>query len=745
MKQNQAENQNTKASKKRRPRKIITAFLTLMLCMALPLSSAQAQLEPERYTRVEIKAEKEQVTAGETITVATTIYLESDWHVYWLNPGDSGLPVIINWKKPEGFEFSDIMWPTPDKISYEILANYGYYNEVTLLQTLEVPENFAGGEVRLDATIDMLVCNDICIPESSNITLTLNADSPIYITSDARINEAKEKLPTQIDGDLNNAFTFTEVEINGEKTLRLQLRKQDLPADITEQLSNVEFFPENLGIISHISEPSVKSEDDQIIIEHKRGDQPLPEMIQGLLVIKSKIKGSNIGYQVKIKNNIDESQTSPDENTAPTEQNSGTETMKDTSIEPDVTWISALYLAFFGGILLNLMPCVFPVLSIKALSLIKLDATKQKQARIQGVAYAAGVILSFIAIGGLLVLLRNAGNAIGWGFQLQNPMVIAVLAYLLFAIGLNLIGFFELGTRISNIGGRFANSNSVNGSFFTGVLATIVATPCTAPFMGAAMGFAITQSATVSLSVFALLGFGMAAPYLLLSFIPAFRRALPKPGPWMEVFKQFLAFPMFASSIWLIWVLNNQAGPTALITFLLGLLSITFAVWLTHHSKNNSKNIILKMMIIIFALVIPLATVTMFHTKPEVENKTASKDLFYEIFTQEKLAAALQTNQPVFVELTADWCITCKFNHSVAINIESTKTIIEDKNIIFLQGDWTNKNEEITEYLASFKRNGVPLYVYYAKPDPETMRRPPPEVLPQILTIGTLQKTLHKG
>lgn len=713
------------------------ALIGLFLCFSYAPFTSYAQ-EPDRYTAVEVTPQKNKIHAGETFTIATTIKMEPHWHVYWLNPGDSGLPVIIEWDAPEGFEFSDIKWPVPDKISYEILANYGYYDTVTLLQDVTVPTDFDEKKTSLSARIDMLVCNDICIPESSDAELTFNDPLLGDIDNTALIETINRNLPATVNG----AFTFEETQKNSEKHLRLNLDISSLPENINKDRDLLEFFPHNLGIISHIAEPEIVEKGNDLIITHKRGDQPLPDTLSGLLVIKSETKGENKGYEIKLTHKTGEAAGRENPETAQSILIADTQN----TAKEDVTWIGAIILAFLGGMVLNLMPCVFPVLSIKALKLIKIDPKKENEAKKQAWAYAAGVVISFMIVGGILIALRSAGNAIGWGFQLQNPVIIAILAYLLFTIGLNLIGFFEFSSRLTNVGGKLTNPESTRGSFFTGVLATIVATPCTAPFMATAIGFAITQNAIISMSIFMSLGMGMAFPFLILSLNPKLRSAMPKPGPWMETFKQFLAFPMFASAIWLIWVLNNQTGATGLLTVLLGMLSITFAVWLAHLArKTENPNKAIMAATIIFVL-LPFVNLPFFQTIPKTLNTESAKaqEKFYKPFSEETLAQALATDKPVFVELTADWCITCKFNHAVAINVDSTKQLMKEKNIIFLQGDWTNKNAEISEYLLKFKRNGVPLYVYYPAPDAVTQKRPPPKLLPQILTTTTLQNTLKE-
>jgi len=692
-------------------------------------------LEPERYTNVSVIAEHSAVKPGDQITIATTIKLAPHWHVYWSNPGDSGLPVKLNWTLPEGFEISNIKWPIPDKISYDILVNYGYYNEVTLLQTLSVPDMLKEGSIDLSLTADMLVCNEICIPETSNVDLQLNDPNNLDHDMSEFVKAAETKLPTPIKGQ----FHYSEAS----EILYLSFMPEDRTVLHDATIENADFFPYDWGIINHATEPEVSIESDTVHIKMERGDQPLEDLNQlsGLLVFKGAI-GENKGYAVAVKHSEKAITTSPVVNKGNMGTVGDAEPQQQNTSQPqneNVTLFTALYLALFGGMILNLMPCVFPVLSMKALSLVKMKDKENAAARMHGVAYTLGVVISFLLIGGTLIILKEAGAAIGWGFQLQNPLIVAILAYLLFAVGLNLMGFFEFGSRFANVGSKLTQGGSLSSSFFTGTLATIVATPCTAPFMGVAMGFAITQPAAISLLVFATLGFGLALPYLLLAFVPAARHLLPKPGSWMNTFKQLLAFPMFASAIWLVWVLSQQAGAQAVLLALLGLLAISFSVWLSHLNSMGIAKAIGKIAIIVSLILMSLTLSELSELKTDARAHTYS---FGSEYSKDALSALLKGDEPVFVEMTAAWCITCKINHAAAINIDSTKELFARKNVQYLIGDWTNQDPNITEYLSSFGRNGVPLYVYYGKRDPASQMRPKEIVLPQVLTPAVVQQTI---
>ena len=713
-------------------RKIIYFAVLFMGLVSQSITSVYADEELERYAEATIIAERTAIHPADEITLAIDIKLAPHWHVYWKNPGDSGLPVRIEWDAPEGFEIGDIQWPTPDKISYDILVNYGYYNQTVLLQTLKTPDTLPEGKITLTATVNMLVCNDICIPETSTVSIDLNNPDDLDTDNSALIQDAYSKIAKPING----AFLYSD----SEKILHLSLTPEDRTLLNEATTENLEFFPLDWGIINHLAMPNVQIEDGVIAIDHERGDQAFTEIteMKGLLVIKGE-QGQNQGFAITAlpeksantpavtinKNNVETAPVTKDIQASKT------------------TWFSALYLALFGGLILNLMPCVFPILSMKALSLVKMNDKENKEARTHGLAYTFGVVLSFLAIGGILLILKEAGTVVGWGFQLQNPMIVGILAYLLFVIGLNLIGFFEFKSSFGNVGNKLTQGHSLSSSFFTGTLATVVATPCTAPFMGAAMGFALTQPAFVSMSIFAALGFGLALPYLVLSYVPQFRRILPKPGAWMDVFKQFLSFPIFASSIWLIWVLSQQSGSYGVLLVLLGMLAIAFCVWLSH---LKSKGIARRLTGTLFVLCMFLPIFSLSYIKDTHQNASSSQKAynFGEPFSPEKLSELLEGDEPVFVEMTAAWCITCKVNHAIAINIDATKTLFEENNVQYLIGDWTSNDDTITQYLQAFGRNGVPIYVFYGKRDINTGKRPEAELLPQVLTAATLQKTIAK-
>lgn len=391
----------------------------------------------------------------------------------------------------------------------------------------------------------------------------------------------------------------------------------------------------------------------------------------------------------------------------------------------------ALISAAIGGLLLNLMPCVFPVLSLKALSLAN-SHQQPHRLHLHGWAYTLGAITLFVVIAAIMLSLRHAGQAVGWGFQLQSPIVTGGLAYLFFTMALLLSGSYNLGGRFSGIGQSLTEGHSLKSSFFTGALACVVASPCTAPFMGGALGFAVTQPTYIALTIFAALGFGMALPFLLLSYFPSLSNHLPKPGRWMDIFRQFLAFPLYLTALWLLWVLGRQAGSDAIILLGLSALALVFAFWLMQFERLGVCRNLLVLAALLLVL-LPLAQITTMNTTQTREEQSSD----WQPYSEQTLKQHLQSNTPVFVNLTADWCITCLANEKAVLSRESIQSAFDAAGVVKIKGDWTNYNAEITRLLSQFGRTGVPLYLLYSgSPDS------PPVILPQILSSSAIEEAI---
>lgn len=671
---------------------LLTVLSGLILFCSSP---AQAQFSNGKYVEVSLAADTAQVQGGDTVTLGVVEKIFPGWHVYWINPGDSGEPARLVWEGIPGAVFHPVQWPTPKKIATGPLTSYGYENNVTLLQDMTLPTTLPAGEITLRLNATILVCADICIPEEHTATLTFNNGKS---QSPALIERAREHLPS--------AQPWQAAYSSTGNTLALSLPASSLP-----QTKNISLFFEERGLVNNSADARVEYTEDRIVIRQTTGEIEANTVPRSKAIITAGAKAFAV-----------EATFSPD---APPPE---TVTAADA---PTLTLATALVFALLGGIILNLMPCVFPILSLKIFGLVQLKGAERAKARLHGLAYTAGILTSFLSIAGLLIALKAGGAHIGWGFQLQNPLVIVFLVYLTALLGLNLAGFFEINTAFANLGTSLTRSKGLGGSFFTGVLATLVATPCTAPFMGAAMGYALIQPPHVALGIFATLGLGLALPYLAFSLVPALHVLLPKPGAWMLRFKEFLAFPMFATSAWLLWVLSQQAGNGSILFTLLGLTVLGLGIWWLKHSTPRSLGRALAMLVLVFGLA------------PFYLIRPAAETITYQDFTPAAYREALSSGDPVFVNMTAAWCITCHMNERVALNTSATRTLFQNKRVRYLKGDWTNFNADITRYLERYQRNGVPLYVFY--PAPIHGKRPAPVILPQILTPDLVHDTLEQN
>jgi thiol:disulfide interchange protein/DsbC/DsbD-like thiol-disulfide interchange protein len=682
-------------------RRLLKACL-ISLFLVFSIGPVQAQDDQGPYVQLRLIPEGVLKPGGE-ITIAIEQSIAPGWHTYWKNPGDSGASPRIKWSMPDGFKAGDIEWPVPHKLPYGPLLNYGYEDGVILLQKIQAPAELPEGPVALTADIDVLVCKEICIPESGTYMVTLNGPDSSNADNSTYFENARGKLP------MFNSSAATYAEQEGNFII-------DMPVTWSQGVKRYDYIPAEWGLVENTAPSEIKVEGGRLTIKQQRGQRALGEVseVSGLLLWSMEDSGPMNAYTFTAALSANPPAATP----VPAPDST-----------PSQSLLAALLLALLGGLILNLMPCVFPVLSIKALGLVKIAEKDPAKARLHGIAYTGGVILSFLVIAGMLIALKSGGAQIGWGFQLQKPEIVTMLAWLFFIIGLNLSGIFEIGGHFGNVGNKLTQGNTPGHSFFTGVLATLVATPCIGPFMGVAIGFGLTQSAFSNLLIFAVLGFGLALPYLALSFIPALQKILPKPGAWMHTFKQLLAFPMYASAAWMVWVLSQQTGQMGVFAALMGLVLIAFGIWLLRHepAKLLWKNIVRGFAILAFLAALCL-----------IPGNT--QETFGEEWSPQKLSQILEGSDAVFVEMTAAWCITCKVNHAVAIDIASTRRIFSEHNVKYLIGDWTNQNPEITQYLNGFGRNGVPIYVYYGPRS--NGERPEPVLLPQILTPGIVAKTV---
>ena len=694
---------------------LLIALFTVGEATALPQSAAAD--DPSPHSDAELVSDVASVQPGTPFTVALRLTMEDGWHSYWTNPGDSGQPTSIEWTFPNGFSAGDIQWPYPHRIEAGPLTSYGYSNEVLHLIEITPPENLTPGtSVTLDGAAEWLICADICLPAEADVSLTLpvRAEAP---ASDAQwrdaVAAAEAALPTPVPD-----WTVQATRSEGSYALAVTP-----PQDWSGSLDGAHFYPDEKAVLDHAAPQPVSKEGGAYWIALQRSEyasEPA-EQLTGVLVAPEgttwdgNVRAMAVDVPVEDGQNISAA--------APSGGGSST-----------ALWWTLLS-AFVGGLLLNLMPCVFPVLSVKILGFAKQGGDDERTIRRHGLVFGAGVLVSFWVLAGALLGLRAAGSEIGWGFQLQSPLFVALMTMLFFGIGLSLLGVFEIGNQLMSWGGRLERSagDAYSGSFLSGVLATIVATPCTAPFMGAALGVALTLSTAGSLLVFTALGAGMATPYVALSMTPSLLQRLPEPGAWMETLKQVLAFPMFAAAVWLLWVFGQQTGPSGMAYLLFGLLLLALAGWtlgrwsaLQISTRTRVVTRTVATLSLVGALVV---TVLGAQSAPMASATSATaQGAEWQSFSPETVEQLRAEGRPVFIDFTAAWCLTCQVNKRTALNSEAVQEAAREKNVALVRADWTNRDPAITQALESHGRSGVPVYVLYKGDGSE------PQLLPEILT-----------
>jgi thiol:disulfide interchange protein DsbD len=685
-------------------------FSFILAVLFAAISPAAAQTGPK--VRASLIAESGEVAPGASVTVALQEIIAPDWHTYWSNPGEAGLPTEIKWTLPPGWKASEIAWPYPHRLPVGPLMQYGYEDKVWLLTTVTVPADAKPGDiVTVKAAVDWLVCKDVCIPEDTTLSLPLTVSaSPIapYATVKDEFDAAHAKIP---------APSPWPVTFHADSNLDLFVASSSLTR---MQLKDAVFYPAIEGVVEGMAPRQLGMADGGIVLRlQPPKDAKLPKTVAGVLVLTS-ADGSVQALDVK---------ASP--GAVPSAQFGGG--------EGDTSFAAALLFALVGGLILNLMPCVLPILAMKALAIAGTAHGDRREARNEGFAYGIGAILSFAALGLALVLLRAGGQAIGWGFQLQEPAAVAGFALLVFAVGLNLSGVFEFANITA--GDALTRRGGAAGSFFTGVLAVAVAAPCTAPFMAAALGYALTQGAVTALSVFLALGIGFAFPFVLLGLAPALLRFLPKPGAWMLTFKQLLAFPMYGAAVWLVWVLSQETNGTGLVVILAAMVVLAFAAWAWTASRAASRG--WRVTGAVFALAGLAAVIASLFVIHDTDIPPAAamahaetNGIPCEAYSAAKVARARAQKRPVFIDATAAWCITCLVNEKVALSGTRIRDAFAAKHMAYFVADWTNRNPEITALLAAHGRSGVPIYLYYAPGAAEAV------VLPQILTEDAVLKAI---
>ena len=609
--------------------------------------------------------------------------MQENWHTYWKNPGDSGGPIKVKWSHDDNVSISDLYWPTPSLIPYEPLMTYGYKNFVIF--PFEII-NSNNKNSFIEASIDFLICDDVCVPEKAFIKTSLQD-----IKTDSSLHDWFLKVPAQT----------LPVKASLEKDF-INIRFSS-PFNVTSAI----FFVDNQDIVEHASDQILSKEENNYLLKVKKIVDAEPF--------------ANLSGVISINNNesfiIDAEIDGAQQNSL------------------NISFIQALIFAFIGGLILNLMPCVFPIISLKVLSFVSMSNQSPAKIRAHALSFCTGVMISFLMIGLAMILLKQAGLFLGWGFQLQSPLVVGLLSLLMFIIGLVLLSDINIGSSLTRLGGLGSSDNLI-GSFSTGILAVIVASPCTAPFMGAALGYALIQPSGVTLPIFSALGLGFAFPYFILSASPSLINYLPKPGNWMVTLKEFFAFPMFATSIWLIWVFSFQTSSNEVIFLLITILLISLLIWIA--SKINKPNY--RMIIFIFAIFIIFFQFKDIPSQ-KIQSPNAMKlESFNYVEWNENIENEYQSkNQAYLINFTAAWCITCQTNDKIALSRPNIKEYIYENNIEYVVADWTNKNDEILKTLESYNRNGVPLYIFW-KPGMKKSK-----ILPAILTEQILLDSFNNS
>ncbi|MDZ4362019.1 protein-disulfide reductase DsbD family protein [Brevundimonas sp.] len=702
--------------------------LLLLLFLLFGVSPAWAQpvLDgPRRTERIEAELVplSQWVTPGSTAIVAVRQDIQPGWHTYWRNPGDSGGPTSLTWTLPQGVVAEDIVWHLPERQPLGDLVNFGYSGQVYLPVPIRIPAQARPGSTLVLTTRALFfVCSDqMCVPETLTLSLTLPVRAgaaPLDPRHGAAIQAVVEKAPrpagiearASLDGSILT-LTATGGPLAG--------------ADLTSAI----FFPFEAGVIDHAAEAPGERGPRGLTLRLTAGpDSRTAGRLTGPV---AGVLATNVGaYEISAIPGA----------ALPGASGQGALTAAATPSTGLAGFSQAALFALLGGLILNLMPCVFPILAMKAAALAA-TAHQPRAAARDGLAFLAGVLVTFLLLAGLLLVLRAGGEAIGWGFQLQSPAVTAALALLMLAVALNLSGVFHVGAGLQGAGsGPLAHLPGGIGAFFTGVLAVVVAAPCTAPFMALALGAALVMPWPMALAVFLMLGLGLALPYVAISLSPGLLRRLPRPGPWMERLKALLAFPMYGAALWLAWVVSRQSGGDALALLLGAGLTLALSLWLIGQAqgqradgRRGTLHLIAGVVVLIVAGGLAVLAARVPPTTGESSSQTA---LASRPWSPQAVEAALAKGQPVLVNFTADWCVTCKINEASALSSPRTAGALEQANAVYLVADWTRRDDAITAELERRGRSGVPLYLLF------TPGRTEPRVLPQLLSEGVVVEAL---
>ncbi len=698
------------------------SVLLLALVFWASIVVAQDEVTTSPYSDAELVTDRLAVQPGEAFDVALRLVMEDGWHSYWVNSGDSGLQTRITWDLPAGVEVGEIRWPFPERVDTGSFTTYAYYDEVYLLTEVTVADDFRGNVLPLAARADWLICADVCLPAYEEVSLEVAIGDDASRSAHAEaLDNARSLLPI----DLPEGWSAEAETTDDGYVVRISH-----PPAWSGDASGIDLFAAESGVVRHAARHPVTPSDGGFTIDVERSEYARAPVavFQAVLVADGSTRFHDDAQALR----LDVPVIGVEEPVA------ALEAPADARGVAVSIWL-ALVFAFIGGLLLNLMPCVFPILSIKILGFANGNGSDRRTMRKHGSLFGVGVLVSFLLLAALLLLLRAGGESLGWGFQLQNPLIVAGLALLMFAIGLNLLGVFEVGMRLGGIGGRLDRGDGASGAFWSGVLATIVATPCTAPFMGASLGWALAQPASSALMVFTALGLGMATPFVLLSYFPGWMQRLPRPGEWMITLKQVLSFGMFATALWLIWVFGLQTGIDGMVLLLAAMTLIGFAGWLLNRwswvTATARVRVVTRALASVALVLALLATLA---GSRHVNSAGMAPSDAWQPFDPDRVEEIVQTGQPVFVDFTAAWCITCQVNKRVALQHNRVVQAFASRNVALMQADWTSYDPVITAALEEFGRSGVPLYVLYPGGNAD------PVILPEILSPGIVLDALNR-
>ena len=689
---------------------------TAALFALLAAAPAAAEGRLFGHLQADLVSETLSVEPGTPFTVAVWLSMDPGWHTYWKNPGDFGIPTTIEWDLPAGFAAGQIQWAAPRTLGSPGLETYGYEGQVALLVLITPPADMAPARaVTLRARVNWLVCEKVCIPGMADLLVSLPVLAGAAPADPERrelFATARSRIPSL---DLSLGISATS---DGSE---LRLRVQGAGLEVTQPMH---FFPESSDLISSGAPQKVSRDKSGALVSVARPVPSLPpaNRLAGVLLIGTSGQPRAVVVDIPL--------------------------VSKAAIPPAASgpgFLLAILFAFLGGVLLNLMPCVLPVLSLKVVSLVGQSPSSRGGAVAHGLSFTAGVLVSFWLLVGLLLALRAGGQLLGWGFQFQNPAVVVVVACLFFVLGLSMFGVFEIGAGVTALVSGAPARKGRAGSFFSGFLATAVATPCTAPFMGSALGYAISQPPAITFAVFTSLALGMALPFLILSVFPSLVTGIPRPGRWMETLKQVMGFPLMASALWMAWVLVALSGPTSVISLLAAFLSIGAGAWVYGRWGGLARARPVRMVAAVTAVVlgaagIMVAIVGSPKSPPGFSSaeRPADGEIRWESFNAARLADLRAAGTPVFIDFTAQWCLTCQVNERVALRGDALRTAFEEKGIAALKADWTDRSDEIAQALKGYGRAGIPLYVLYGKGSEA------PTLLPEFLTQGIVLEAVSK-